>query len=451
MRMSRKAVAMLTLASMMAMQVPFSAFAAPEKGWTMKGNDWYYLDSHGDYVTDAWRDNDARTYKFYLDDSGKMLTSQLIEYSDDYYYVNGDGVQSRNMWRLVYSEDDGEDRWYYFGNDGKAYKSGWKKINDRTYHFTDGKMDYGFLDEEGQMLDADDETIWEDAVYFVGDNTTGWRYENRWLDIHDFDDSEYEDRDLLWIWFGNNGKKVTSSSKTINNVKYAFDEQGAMVAEWYGSATPSDAEYKYYEDDGRLMKGKWFKAVPSEDQNADDNADGTERWFYANSNGSTVKNQLKTINGKRYLFDENGIMQTGLVVVDSNNHLVEVLGTEEDGFPSSSEVKAARDKGTLMFFDDNGAMAKSKKTIELDDDKFTFKFNSKGAALHGVSDSYLYDNGILLQAEDEKYSVEAVDGKEYLVNKAGKVMKAGEYKDDDIKWIVTGTVTDGFSIEQTNN
>lgn len=442
---NNKILAILSTSALLALGTSIISFAATN-GWVQSNGDWYYTNRNGEYETNVWRDNASKTYKFYLGDNGKMLTSELIEDNGNYYYVNGDGVQIRNSWVSLFDESDNENRWYYFDNNGKAYENGWKEINGKRYHFTDFKMDYSWLNEDGEMLDTDTEDIWKEATYYVGDN--GERHDNQWVSVEEFDQDEYENRDILWVWFGSNGKKVVDSTKTINGVKYSFDEAGAMVSEWYGSATPSEASYKYYNEDGSMAKGRWFKAVPSEEQNSEDHDDDVERWFYANSNGTLVKDTIKTINGKKYIFDEYGIMHTGLVVVDSNKKVVEVLGNKEDGMPTSDAVKSAFRTGDLMYFDESGAMKTGKVTLELDDETYTFKFGSNGKALDGVKDDYLYENGILIKADkDNKYEVVTVREKEYLVNTSGKVMKSGTYKDsDDNKWVVTKDDNGDYSI-----
>lgn len=447
-----KIVRTLLVASALMSASAFSAFAA-QNGWAYEGTDWYYYDN-GDKVYNSWESNDAKTFKFYLGDEGKMLTNTIVDDgSGRLYYVNEDGAQVKNEWR--YTHEDGEEpRWYYFGSDGRAYESGWKTINGYKYHFTNSKMDYGWLDEDGQMLDEewDDDTAWESAKYYVGDENQGWRFENKWIELDSFDSDKYPDNDTIWVFMGADGAKQVDKQKLINGVTYRFDENGAMLNDWYIDNVASDSNAKYYDEDGQRISGEWFQAVPSEEMNSEDHEDDTLRWFYANSSGNVIKNTLKKISGKYYLFDENGIMQTGFVIVDDNDHIVEKLGDAEDGYPSSDEIKDST--GKLMFFNENGAAATSRISIELEDDTYTMRFSSRGVAEHGVDDNYLYDHGILLKADnsEEKYSVETVDGKEYLVNTSGKVVKSGEYKDTkaDLKYKVEGNNTDGYTITVEN-
>ncbi len=90
--------------------------------------------------------------------------------------------------------------------------------------------------------------------YFGGSDdgamTVGWlqmdiTYDNATSDNYIapvFNDDEDQTR---WFYFQSNGKKVAADAgdeqkeKTINGKKYAFDENGAMTAEW--SRDPEDA------------------------------------------------------------------------------------------------------------------------------------------------------------------------------------------------------------------
>lgn len=448
----RKNKRIVGLALAMAMSASTFTAMAAQTGWVLDGNEWYHYDSDGDMEYDVWRTYNNDGNKYYLGEDGAMLRNEVVEDTDATYYVNSQGARVSNEWRLLDLEDEDEERWMFFSDNGKAYKDGWKTINGQRYHFDDdGCMDYGWLDAEGSMIDDDDADAWKTATYYCGDNTTGWRLSNQWVSITDFDDDEYDDKEVIWIYLGDNGKKVTDTTKTIDGKKYAFDENGAMVTEWYGSGTPSNAEYKYYNDEtGYVAKGKWFQAVPSIDQDAEDYYDDTLRWFYANNSGVTVKNTIKKINGERYIFDENGIMKTGFIVVDEDNTIIEIYGdAEDDDMPTADELKGIDlTSGTLMYFNESGAREDGKITVSLDDDTYTMKFNTNGAAIHGVSDGYLYDHGILIKAEDEKFEINTVDGKDFLVNKSGKIQKAGTHKDsaNDKVYTVVGNNTDGYEI-----
>lgn len=83
--------------------------------------------------------------------------------------------------------------WYYFGANGKAYKSSstgnnasFKTVNGKKYIFDDeGKMLYGWVDDSGDRVTGDDD--WREGVYYCGDENDGAQRVGQWeyLDIVD--------------------------------------------------------------------------------------------------------------------------------------------------------------------------------------------------------------------------------------------------------------------------
>lgn len=68
-----------------------------------------------------------------------MATSQIVDDDDNTYYVNEYGVRAKNQWISVENEDDadvnGEEvdtLWYYFGDNGKAYKADTDNLKKKT-------------------------------------------------------------------------------------------------------------------------------------------------------------------------------------------------------------------------------------------------------------------------------------------------------------------------------
>ena len=138
-----------------------------------------------------------------------------------------------------------------------------------------------------------------------------------------------------------NGKALTNgdndkvSLKTINGKKYAFDDEGKMLYGWVDEDsaervddTDSDGfkEGVYYfggEDDGAMTTG-WLQLDITYDEATNDDYKYTAaafnddedqtRWFYFKSNGKKIKaegddiQKGKTINGKKYEFDQYGVM-----------------------------------------------------------------------------------------------------------------------------------------------
>ena len=99
-------------------------------GWVDDGGDnWRYVDKDGVYATDTIRGSGGE--KYYLDVNGYMVRDYLLEdYNEAIYYFDDFGKMVKNTWvavdqTQVYNQMDNPPSiyLYYFGNNGKAYKS----------------------------------------------------------------------------------------------------------------------------------------------------------------------------------------------------------------------------------------------------------------------------------------------------------------------------------------
>lgn len=387
----------------------FTAFAA-DQGWVKEDNTWYYLDKDGDAVENAWKTNADGTLYFYLNEDGEMATSSLIEDGEYLYYVNADGVQSRNQWRLLETEDADEARWYYFDAKGRAVENTKKVIDGKTYYFDeDGKMLYGWAsvgtDSNAEMV----EDFTEGDMY-LGTNETGWRWDNCWFKETDL---ENEDVDYFWFRFNSKGEKVKAENGVkkvrVDGIDYMFDTEGKMIADEF--TTFEDAKY-YVSNSGAIYKNRWFWI---EDEDAE-----TGYWYFADKNGKLIENGEKKINGKTYLFD-NFKMTTGFVASGSN------ASFEEDLL----EIKSTDDrfKNGYAFYTENGDKVTDKSIeLELEDGFFVFRFDKNGNPYVDTKEKYFYKNGILQRAVDAKYAL--IEGK--IVNASGKIMTGDKYTIDDV-------------------
>ena len=478
MKKQTKLVAVLSTAALLAIGASMTSFAAT--GWAEEDGTWVYYDRNGDKVTDKWAKSGNNWY--YLDSDGEMAVDTLIEDGDNYYYVDVNGVMAANQWVAIDNEDAGEDDepehyWYYFQANGKAYKQGdgssvaLKTINGKKYAFDDeGKMLYGWVNStSAERIDnTDGDAFTQDADYYFGGEddgamTTGWLL----MDVtYDDATNDYElapvfneDEDQTrWFYFKSNGKMVKSTvsgqtkEKTINGKKYAFDINGAMVAEWSldtkrASSNLStsnfadyekkaeDAQYsmawRYYnsvEDGARVSKG-WFKVVPAEYLNASKYNDDEDAWYYADGSGHLYAGEFKTIKGKKYAFKNDGRMISGLhfISVDKDAPSLTVYDDDdkdlpfdtEDGFLESAlQYNAAGFDCYYFGSGEDGAMKTNKTNITIDGDNFNFYFSksgsTKGAGINGEKDDKYYLAGMLLKAgTDEKYqAITHVDSKE---------------------------------------
>lgn len=443
-----------------------TSFAA--QGWAQENGAWVYYDSDGSRTTDEWRKSGDSW--FYLDSDGYMTTSSLVETDGNYYYVNSVGAMVSNEWREIQSDYEDEDSpdtyWYYLGANGKAYKapsSGkttFKSIqkangDSKKYAFdSEGRMLFGWINEEGERVTGED--AWRDGTYYCGDSSDGAQVNNAWALLEAEDDENEKDSfdGNYWFYFGSNGKKIKDTTKTINGLKYRFNEYGAAESEWYQLASTSTASPSslYYNLPEQCWQAKgWFKTIPGEDIDQEAYEEGEEHWFFANNDGKLVTSQIKNINGHRYAFNDKGEMLHGLykLTFDSSRKIetYEEIETESD-FPDADE------NCEVYYFGNSpkeGVMATGKTNLELDGEDYTYNFrksgSSKGAGYNTIYEDCIYIQGRMLKADkDAKYEVVEYNGKEYLIGTSGKLAKKKtNVKDGDGKYYNTnsdGTVKD---------
>jgi len=468
MRKQTKLAVGLSAAALLAVGASMTALAAT--GWVNEGGSWYYYNSSGDYVTDQWKSYNG-TY-FYLGDDGAMLTNELIEDGDNHYYVDANGAMVKNTWVAVPADDgevlDVEYRWYYFGSTGKAYKnSKGKTINGKKYGFDEeGKMLFGYVEADSYNIIEDEDDPILNAEYYYGTNEDGARHTG-WLQYTDAL-TDY-DWDYYWFYFNtSNGKKVAGQLKNINGKRYSFMDNGIMNKEWAKATVGGNETTTWWHGlaDGSLSKNQWIwnKPYSAEDgatlqRTIDDNENDTQRWFRTNASGALVKGVTKKVNGKWYVFDQDGVMRIKLVVLNqagvSGASYVEALDMDN---VTKADITGANYQGKLHWFSDDeehdGSMKTGTLKIELADDTYTFNFaKTTGAAKHGIDSKKIYNNGILEKGGDDKYKVVEYDGKQYLVGTTGSIVTSGgRYKDaNDLYYIVKkgGSIDKGYEIFRT--
>lgn len=421
-----------------------TAYAA--EGWqqSQTGTGWVYLDSNGNKVTSAWKKGADNLWR-YLDAQGNMAANVWV---DDEYFIEGTGIMASEKWLRLpkrnpgWNESDNTMVWYYFSSSGKLVSDGWSKINGQYYYF----------DSEGVM-----QTGWvDDDTYYTGEDgamRTGWQYlRDPETDDDDFDEviPYDDDEDAHWYYFLSSGKKYVPNNSDgdyklykIDGVYYCFDENGAMQTGWVNMGDEADGNfenYRYFKENGAVQTG-WLTVTPPEDD--DYNLDlGTDvEWYYFSNTGvpkvgprveDASTSDLVRINGITYLFNEKGNPVYGLrrlQVGSSDNYACYFFGADK---ATSSVVKG---KGTVE---------------EGDGTKSQFYFaesgNKAGRGYTGVEDNYLYYMGKLQKAESgTKYEGIRVDGKNYLVNTSGKIVKSGSVKDSSgakIRTNSSGVITE---------
>lgn len=471
-----KFVAVLSTAALLSLYGAAASFGA--EGWAQENGSWVYYDRAGERVTEDWIQDNERW--FWLDENGEMASDGLRQIRDEYYYFRGDGSMVSGEWVSVPNEyagmeDEPENYWYYFQENGKAMRrpsgasSGSlkaKTIDGKKYAFdTEGRMLYGWV-AEGERQTGED--AWENSDYYFGDENDG-AMKQGWMRLRiqaeDVEDDQpgagfWEEEQDRWFYFNANGKKIRGKEndckyQTINGNKYGFDEYGRMIATWYADPEILTlATSRSEAGEGRLYQGQeeysrqfmyfgtpeagaryangWFKARPSEYLMKSKYDDGEMYNYYADGDGNICVNEIKTIDGEKYAFDNAGRQLNGMVCVKMDEGSSNQF---EYSFYSDASVRAGRgpysDEAEFhdlmetyaedfashsmrlyLFNGPSGSMLTGKQKVQLgkSGEFYEFMFETggrfKGAGVCGEKDGRLYQAGMLLKPEEgEKYAI----------------------------------------------
>lgn len=446
--MKRRGMTVLILSVALSMgTASLTAYAAER--WEQSGTNWVYYDNNDNLVRNEWKKATSDGLWRYLNAQGVMAINTWV---NDEYYVDNNGIMVSDKWMKLpkrnpgWNEDSGTTVWYYFASDGKAVTDGWRKVAEQYYYFdSDGVMQTGWV---------------EDDTYYLGDDgvrRTGWQFLKDPDDDDSFSNSTpFEEEDSHWYYFNENGKKYEPSGSNgnyklykINGVYYCFDEDGAMQTGWVNMGDKADGSfenYRFFRENGQVQTG-WYSTTPPEDDDFDLDFSGDVEWYYFNSSGlpkvgpevsNASTSDLTRINGITYLFNEKGNPVYGLrklQVGNTDNYACYFFGADK---ATSSVVKG---RGTVEEGDGTRSQF-----------YFTESGSKVGRGFTGVKENYLFYMGKLQTAENgSRYEAINIEGKVYLVNASGKIVKSGSVKDSGgtkYKTNSTGQIT---QIDGENN
>ncbi len=128
------------------------------------------------------------------------------------------------------------------------------------------------------------------------------------------------EEDGTWYYYDKDGNRVENEWKKSGDNWFWLDGDngGAMATD---KIVEDESNYYYVDANGVMVTNTWVKVV-NEDQDDDDPAE--YHYYYMQSNGKAYKagdsnaTKFKTIDGKRYAFDDDGIMLYGWVDGNAN-------------------------------------------------------------------------------------------------------------------------------------
>lgn len=401
-----------------------------------------------------------------LIENGEVVKNTPVIVGADYYYLGDDGLAVVNEWRELTSEEDGLKYWYYFGADGKAYRSRGEKasvrdIQGKKYIFNaQAQLQLGYINATGNTVGDDVENVMVEAEYYASEDgsliVSDWHryYELAEADLYsNFGLRYYREYAELWMYFDENGKKLKANdlnaakTRNINGVEYAFDENGiALSGISIKDATVTNANNAFYRYGGLdnetfIQPNKWIFMSTPEHMSEDDYNFQDASWFRTNDSGTIVKNKIHKVYEKKYAFDRVGRMQTGFVVMSSDGQFVKQFDIDEfsaDEFKNGqieNDLPAVQTGNLYLFSSDelnDGAMIAGRDVaLFINGGEAVFGFKSSGL-VHGAkgvvervnNKHYIY--GLRLSASpDLGYAVvKDADGIHRVVDEHGRMIRA---------------------------
>ena len=182
------------------------------------------------------------------------------------------------------------------------------------------------------------------------------------------------EEDGTWYFYDKDGSRVEDTWKKSGDNWFWLDseEGGAMATD---KLVEDDDNTYYVDGNGVMVTNTWVKVV-NEDQDEDDDP-AEYRYYYMQSNGKAYKagtssntTKFKTIDGKKYAFDEDGKMLYGWVNKDDSTLAMGDSDWEEATYYMGSWEDGALKTGwqKISVYDED----------EDDDMDYWFNFKSNG-------------------------------------------------------------------------
>lgn len=222
----------------------------------------------------------------------------------------------------------------YYEEDDYFLTDTWKKRGEDWY----------YLNEEGEIA-----TNAQIDEYYVDE--TGKRVMDQWISIENEDAWDSPDAaEYHWYYYGKNGKAAVSKWQKVGESWYYFNEDGQMMT---GKVEIDNATYYLGEANDGVMKTGWIQL-----ENESDDPEMTHSWYYFDTNGKMVENQVdKKISGDYYTFVD-GVMQTGWFKLPAEENA-------ENATPSDAAENTATTVAGYQYYEpENGKRVTGWRTIE---------------------------------------------------------------------------------------
>ena len=224
----------------------------------------------------------------------------------------------------------------------------------------------------------------------------------------------WAEEDGTWVYYDRNGDKVTDKWAKSGNNWYYLDGNGEMAVD----TLIEDGDNYYYVDVNGVMAANQWVAIDNEDAGQDDEPE--HYWYYFQANGKALKQgdnsnvALKTINGKKYAFDDEGKMLYGWVKSDDASRI------------DNSDNDAFKEADYYFGGEDDGAMTTGWLLADVTYDEATNDHEIAPAFNEDEDQSrwfYFKSNGKMVKAADaDKTKEKTINGKKYAFDVTGAMV-----------------------------
>lgn len=225
-----------------------NSYIGDQSRWEKWGDSWVYFKSDGQMKISGWEFINGKWYYFDAAESNGQTIG--VMYNGSKRTIDGVPYRFRSGGDMLVGWVKENNKWIYFGQNGKQCKNQWVFYNSEWY----------YLKADGSM--ADNEWISDDTGTYLLLN--GGRMARGWVEIET----------NTWVYFGGSGCQLGSQWIFYQNQWYYLKSDGIMASdeflqldtEYYitksgamhtGWLNIGKGNWKHYRGDGRLSKKCW--------------------------------------------------------------------------------------------------------------------------------------------------------------------------------------------------
>ena len=350
-----------------------------------------YKDYHNMIIPVGFTQRDGFTY-FY---NNYRIQFGWVDFNGARYHMDAQGHMNTDW----FTDESGT---YYLAADGHALV-GQNQVGPDRYYFDEaGRIRSGWI------------TVADNQYFYDGNNgcrmVTGW----------------FNDETGRHYLFPADGHLVKGSIN-IDNKDYLFNNTGSMLTDWQ---TVNGLKYYYNPADGAMVRG-WL-------------GDIANRYYLSPVDGHMVTG-YQNIEKANYYFNENGVMQTGMVkIADGTFYFDPNTGAQQTGFIGDMTNRyyfntadgrmmtgVQTINGQTYYFDENGKMTVGWQNIG----GANYYFNpADGAMVKG-----------LIQGPDGVYGTSETDGHQ-LINEGAVIAGVARCFDGNGRMVINAPYTIGTTV-----